>query len=330
MRADSVGEFLRAYSREVWNEKLTGRVEHYYGSNVIVHLSSGETKHGSDQVLADIVAWLAAFPDARVFLDDVIWSAGPGEYRTSVRETMVGRNTGPSQYGPPSGRRVVVSRIVNSRLHNDRFVEQWIEWDEIGLLRQLRLDERQFAMDREDASLESGVGDGLSPGVTGWEHGRMDSSLLDIGENLESEDLVRTAVAAVWNARLPGAVSRFYAEDYRASLPGRRIFGPEEVQGEVLMMLAAFPDLHLHVDDVLCREDHDGAHTSTRWTLLGTNTGPSHFAPPSNRYVRLTGITHHRIRDFRLQEGWTEYSELSLLRQIAPPPETARNENGDE
>jgi predicted ester cyclase len=110
----------------------------------------------------------------------------------------------------------------------------------------------------------------------------------------------------------------------------RRIFGRDEVQGEILETLATFPDLRLQLDDIICQERDDGQHTSTRWTLFGTNSGTSVFGPPSNRSVRLTGITNHCIRGSRLYEGWTQYNVLSLLRQIAPIGEAATEGNGDE
>jgi predicted ester cyclase len=329
VHAEGVVELLRASRREIWNEKLVGSVDRYLSANVVTHLPGGDTRHGSEEMVADVVSWLAAFPDTRVYIDEIIWSPGPGEHRASVRETIVGRHTGPSRFGPPTGRRVAVGRIVSSRIRADRIVEQWVEWDEAGLIRQLGLDERLATAELEDEDLLTTSREELPSGAGGWEHGMSASHMPHDDEHLNDADLPRAVADTVWNGRLPGAVPRYYAEDYRAQVGSRRIYGHGEIQDEILAMLAAFPDLRLHIDDIICGEARRGQLTSTRWTMLGTNSGPSAYGPPSNRSVRLTGITHHRLGDARLQEGWTQYSELSLLRRIAPPRSVAAEGRDD-
>lgn len=330
MHAFNVDAFLRDSIREICNEKLIGRAGHYYSSNAAVHVGCGETRHGSDQVPAGALEWLGAFPDARAFVDEVIWSEDAGGYSASLRLTVVAHNTGPSRFGPATGRRVVVTGIVNSRIRNERIVEQWIECDEAALIRQMGFDAREVVERQALIEPAEEFGRDLGRGVTDWGGQSAAPPLPDASTELKGADLIEAAVSAVWNGRLPGAVPRFYASTYRERVAGREIFGREEVQAEVLAALSAFPDLRLHVDEVVCREERGGQRTSTRWTLLGTNTGHSAYGPPSDRYVRLTGISNHRIRDSRFQEGWTEYSALSLQRQLARPPEGTPESSSNE
>jgi len=314
----SVDDFLRGSMSDIWDRKLIGRVADYYCSNVVVHLPGNETHHGSEAVITAVTAWLSAFPDAQPFVDSVIWNEDAQEYRTSVRSTLVGHNTGPSVFGTATGRRIVVSTVVNSRIRNERFVEQWIEYDEVGLIEQLGFDVRAVLQHRSQDDDAGTFGEDLGRGVSAWGSQTSTPHLLDEGKALNGRDLVHAAVGAIWNGRLVGTVPQFYAEQYRARVNARQLFGYGELQAQVLEMVSAVPDLRVHIDEVICREESDGQHTSSRWTLLGTNTGPSRYAQPSNRYLRLTGITNHHIVNNRFRAGWTAYDELSLRRQLSP------------
>jgi hypothetical protein len=73
----------------------------------------------------------------------------------------------------------------------------------------------------------------------------------------------------------------------------------------------------MYVDDVFWDDDQQGGcRASARWTLLGTNLGPSALGPPTGACLRLSGITNYRITEDRFVEGWTAYSELSLARRL--------------
>jgi predicted ester cyclase len=158
--------------------------------------------------------------------------------------------------------------------------------------------------------------DDVGRGTSAWGVPASLPELADDTSELKGGELVHAAIEALWNGRLAAAVSRFYSQRYRARINARHIFGSEEMQRQVLEMLAALPDLRVYIDDVICRDEREGQFTSARWTVLGTNTGPTRYAGPSNRYVRLTGITNHHIVDSRFQAGWTQYNELSLLQQL--------------
>ncbi len=319
--ASNVNDFVRRAVSDIWDQKMIGRIAHYFSPTVTVHLPGNTTRYGTDSVLSDATTWLSAFPDGQVFVDSVIWEADGAEYRTSLRATFVGRNTAPSMYGPPTGRRIVLSTIVNSRIRGERFVEQWIEYDEAGLIEQLGFDAQTVLEHRQAGDDSATFADDLGRGVSAWGGAIAAPEIPDEEKTLGGEELVRAAVGAIWNDRVAGSARQFYAERYRAWINGRQIFGTDELQVQVLELLAALPDLRIHVDDVIYREERDGRHTSARWTLLGTHTGPSRYARASNQFVRLTGITNHRAVDGRLQSGWTQYDEFSLLQQLTPRKE---------
>jgi steroid delta-isomerase-like uncharacterized protein len=78
----------------------------------------------------------------------------------------------------------------------------------------------------------------------------------------------------------------------------------------------ALPDLKIRVDDVLV----DGQKTAIRFTLTATHVGEGLGVPPSNKPVRVTGMSITRWEDGKIAEGWNEFDKAGLAAQIAPGP----------
>jgi predicted ester cyclase len=316
-----VESFLRDGVEVLWNQKMLGSIPDQYAPQALIHVGAEEILHGSQQLLECAVQCLAAFPDLRVFIDDVIYVERPAAYVTSVRWTAVGRNTGPSVFGAATGRRVVVTGICNSRIERGRYVEQWIELGDGDLGRQLGFNERSAlqrlwpnaAEDEFDETFNQGT---MKRPAQGGPEGRS----IEISAQSTVGMLISTCVDTIWNRRQIGEVERFFASHYRERGPGSRtLFGRDELQTDIVSLMGAFPDLQMYIDDVFWDGDQrGGCQSSMRWTLLGTNSGPSVYGPPTNTSLRLSGITNHRIEDGQIVEGWTAYSELSLARRLAP------------
>jgi steroid delta-isomerase-like uncharacterized protein len=78
------------------------------------------------------------------------------------------------------------------------------------------------------------------------------------------------------------------------------------------MLLAAFPDLVVTVEDQLA----EGDRVSTRWWASGTHAGPFAGVPPTGRTVTISGIDIHRVGRGRIAELWEELDVASLLAQM--------------
>jgi predicted ester cyclase len=314
--------FLKESVEAIWNQRMLGRIPDLYAPHATIHVGADGRLHGSEELLDRAVQWLAGFPDLRIFIDDVICMQRGVAYLTSVRRTAVGHNTRPSMFGAATGRRVVVSGIANARIEQGRYVEQWIELGDGDLVRQLGLDEPSVlqrlwpepAVDEFDVTLGQGA-------VERPAGDRREGRSTEIGA------LIQACVETIWNRRQIGEIERFFAPSYRQRGPGSRaLFGREELQTEAVSLLGVFPDLQMYIDDLFWEsEPRDGARSSMRWTLLGTNTGPSAYGPPTNASLRLSGITNYRIEGGQMGEGWTAYSELGLARRLvsmASPSQT--------
>lgn len=328
----NVESFLRESAEAIWNQKMLGRIVGLYASHAQVHIGMAACLHGGQQLLDRAVQCLAAFPDLRLFIDDIVCARRAEAYLTSVRWTAVARNTGPSVYGAATGRRVVITGVATSRIEHGRFVEQWIELGDGDLVRQLGFDDMSVprrlwpeeAASDFDTTLDHGVVE-RPAGDTDRDQPPRDDVQADAGA------LVEAAVDAIWNRRQLGEIERFFAPHYREWGPGgRALFGREELHADIVALMGALPDLRMHVDDVFWDDDqHKGCRASSRWTLLGTNTGPSAYGPPTGASLRLPGITTRRIEEGQFVEGWTAYSELGLAhRLIHTAPRIQTEETG--
>ncbi len=328
-----VESFLRDSAEAIWDQKMLGRILDLYAPHAPIHVGAGQGLHGGQQLLDRAVQWLAAFPDLRVFIDDIVYARRDAAHLTSVCWTAVARNTGPSVFGAATGRRVVVDGITASRIERGRFVEQWIELGDGDLIRQLGFDQRsvlqrpwpeQAASDFDDLLGQGGLGVVERPaGNAQGAHPPRDDAHADAGA------LIEASVDAIWNRRQLGEVTHFFDPRYRERGPGvRALFGREELRTDIMSLIGAFPDLRMHIDDVFWDDDRrGGCRSSTRWTLLGANTGPSAYGSPTGASLRLSGITHHRIEEGQFVEGRTAYSELGLARRLTGAGPRARSDD---
>lgn len=314
--------YIEQSTYQIWDLKNIGLIYRFYTPTTVVHTSDGDT-FGRDAVIANSLTKMAAFPDIRDCIEDTVWTGNDQEgYRTSMRWTWTARNTGYSIYGPPTGRRVVVSGIANCIVRGEQIIEEWVAYNELSLIRQLGLDvravlARQVAespllsdMQRATGEVDRLIGQGpplLLPPKQG--------NAFDI------EDFVRRSTHEIWNWRLFGKIPEYYAPNYRChTASDRELYGVGDFTQDILARIAAFPDAAMQIDDLYWNDDGGGNYrTAVLWTLLGTHTGPSIYGPPTGRRVRVMGITQHRVCGGKFIEEWTEYGEFNLMKQLAAP-----------
>lgn len=109
--------------------------------------------------------------------------------------------------------------------------------------------------------------------------------------------------------------------DYRYRAPDRELHGAQAVQALFAAYRAAFPDLHISIDELLSAGDQ----AVVAFTLTGTHAGELTGIAATARRVRVNGMVLGRFQDGRLIEEWEILDQLSLLQQLgvaAHPPST--------
>lgn len=314
--------FIVRITHEIWEEKGIGRIYDSYAHNVLIHTSDGQT-YGRDKVIADSIKTMSAFPDVRLYADDVIWCGNDREgFHSSHRIVWVAHNTGYSIYGPPTGRRVVRQGIAHCFVKENRVVEEWICRDELALIRQLGFDEHELArkMAAQDAVRGIGSPKPLSQGEVERLRGQLPPAVMPPNPKtgFDVEDFVRRSFYEIWNWRLLNKIDEYFIPNYLCQTStNRTLYGLGDYKAYILALLAAFPDAAVNIDHICwLGNEQDGYRVATRWTLQGTHQGPGVYGEPTGKRIRLMGITHQTVQGGKFIREWTAFDEFALLKQL--------------
>ncbi len=276
---------------------------------------------GNAKIIADTHHTTGAFPDIVLDAEEVIW-AGDDEraFHTSHRTRILGTNTGPSKYGPATGRKVDLLVIANCVARaNDIFLEH-VLYNTSAMLRQLGLDPGE-----EAARLAADPPPGWPRDAATWaalrrEGGpRQPLSQSEPVSGFDPDAFTRTLHDRLWNRRDNAALLDSYETGAPFEGTSERAFAGAPAYEDYLGELrAAFPDLQLQVDEVYWMgNEAEGWLISTRWSAQATHRGAGLYGPPSGAAVQIWGITQAEVREARVQREWQLFNEFDLRMQIA-------------
>jgi steroid delta-isomerase-like uncharacterized protein len=130
--ADTNKEIVRRLGIEPWQGKL-GVIDELVAPNYVGHDPAAGEQQGPEGVKEFIKSYLAGFPDGTITIDEQL---AEGDL-VATRWTGRGTHKGELMGVPPTGKQVTVSGITISRVKNGKVVEEWSNWDTLGLLQQL-------------------------------------------------------------------------------------------------------------------------------------------------------------------------------------------------
>ena len=120
----------RAY--DAYNQRNLAVFYELFTPDFVLHNAS-MTIQGLEAYKRFVSMYLTAFPDARISLEDLI-----AEGDTVVtRQTFRGTHQGDLMGIAPTGKQVSGTGILITRIANGKAVEQWSNYDDLGLLQQL-------------------------------------------------------------------------------------------------------------------------------------------------------------------------------------------------
>lgn len=111
-----------------------------------------------------------------------------------------------------------------------------------------------------------------------------------------------------------GVFDELFADDYRNhNIPVPGIPGTKDGFRELVKATRhAFPDLVVHVDDVVV----DGDVAVFRDHVQATSKGEFLGVPPTGGVIEWTEIHWLRVVEGRIVEHWTNFDQLGILRQL--------------
>ncbi len=131
----------------------------------------------------------------------------------------------------------------------------------------------------------------------------------------ENVQLMRRWFQEVWNEGNRQTVFDLLSADaigHGQLEDGSEIRGPEQFLPLVERLRGAFPDIKIAVDDAFGAGDK----VVVRWSATMTHGGDHLGMPATDKPVQLTGITIARILDKHIVEGWDNWDQLGMLKQI--------------
>jgi steroid delta-isomerase-like uncharacterized protein len=112
-------------------------------------------------------------------------------------------------------------------------------------------------------------------------------------------------------------VDELIAPEYVYTAPGTpEVRGPEGWKQLISTYRAAFPDLHMTVDDVMT----EGDKVAVRWSATGTHRGELMGIPPTGKRVTVTGMIMSRCAGGKIVEEHEIFDSLGMLQQIGAVP----------
>jgi steroid delta-isomerase-like uncharacterized protein len=132
----------------------------------------------------------------------------------------------------------------------------------------------------------------------------------------QNKALVRRVIEEVYNRGNLALVDELSTSDLVIHLTSQEIRGREGAKEYVAALRAAFPDLHITIEDQIA----EGDRVVTRWTARGTHRGEFQGISPTGRQVRVAGTDIDRIADGKAVECWSHVDELGMMQQLGTIP----------
>ncbi len=312
-------DYIVKITHRIWEEKEIGLIYDTYLHNISIWTTEGRS-YGRDEVISGTIRTLAAYPDVRLYADEVIWSGDDQEgFHTSHRIVWVGHNTGYSVYGLPTGRRILRIGIANCLVKENRIIEEWIARDEMAAVLQLGLDPYEAAVRLAPQITPRHLSSGELERVQGQS---VPARMPPRSEaSFDIEDFVRRAYHEIWDWRLLNKIDAYYTPDFIChTIPARKLTGRGPYKAHLLSLMAAFPDAHLTLEHLYWMGDEQqGFKVMVRWNLQGTHRGPGPYGAPTGKRIYLMGISHLHIKNGKILEEWMIYDEFALLKQLVVP-----------
>ncbi len=125
---------VRRLVEEVWNKGNLPVTEELFAPNYVHHdASTPDVGLGPDSEKKRATLYRTAFPDLRLTIEDIIAEGDSVTIRWSCRGTHKGELSGIA----PTGKQFSISGITIACFENGKMAEGWVNWDALGMMRQL-------------------------------------------------------------------------------------------------------------------------------------------------------------------------------------------------
>jgi steroid delta-isomerase-like uncharacterized protein len=108
----------------------------FYSPDYLLHEPTSGDVRGLEAAREFAATYREAFPDLQTAIDDQVAEGDKVVSRFSGRGTHLGET---EDFGPATGNRIEITGITIDRFSDGRIVEEWTNFDALGLLQQIGL-----------------------------------------------------------------------------------------------------------------------------------------------------------------------------------------------
>jgi predicted ester cyclase len=139
--------------------------------------------------------------------------------------------------------------------------------------------------------------------------------------SVRNQDVIRQVIEEGFNKGNYDALDALFAPDYQEHQYGmsQTLDGFKQ---DIRYLRAAFPDLHLTIDDMVA----DGDKVWIRMTAHGTNQGPL-LGPPTGKAMTITVFDTCRFEHGQIVEHWGVPDRFAQMAQLGLLPQPARQKS---
>lgn len=305
-------DYIIRITEQIWVDRNVGRIYDTYDANCTVYTTNGIVR-SVEEVISSTTIGIHIAPDGKSHHLNVAWSGDETEgFYTSHMGYARSTNSGPSPYGPATGRRIGRFFVADCVTRANLIHTEWLVRDNGAAVRQMGFDMQETARRLAETPLAEATVvsvptrlkgqvprkgyDGATDTVRGW---------------------VEHHFSRIWNERFFDQIGRAYDPSVIAHWGGGRVAaGIRNLGALVVAMLSSLPDATMRVDHVSWSEETDGVIVAVRWMLEGTSRPGGLFGDwPAGKPIGVMGMTHMRFKERLIVEEWTIFDEVAVIAQ---------------
>jgi steroid delta-isomerase-like uncharacterized protein len=126
------------------------------------------------------------------------------------------------------------------------------------------------------------------------------------------KEIIKNYTENFWNKRQLNEAEKVFHEQAVVHTTFGKFVGPSFMKATAQTWIKAFPDLRMHVTDLI----EEGNKLALIWTAQGTHKDSFRGILPTNRAVSSHGVTIFRFQDKKVIEYWIYTDIQDVLNQI--------------
>ena len=136
----------------------------------------------------------------------------------------------------------------------------------------------------------------------------------------DNKTIIRRWIEEAWNKGNVDIADDIYSSNYIArdlDDSNRVLHGPEDIKQSVIMMRAAFPDIHFTIDHLIA----EGDKVVGAFTIRGTHRGDLSGIAPTGKQVVFTAVDIWRFEGSKIVQRYiASVDRLSIMQQLGVIP----------